>query len=266
MKRDSLVFRLLAAAGDWGVILALVVLWQLAVWSGLLRASAFPAPSTILTALFAGFVDSPHVLFQATLHTLGITLVGFAIALFVGIPLGLLMGLVADVRSGLGPLVALALPLPAVVIIPALNLWLPSTTLILIVVVAFAAALPLLKASETGARSLRPVYFWVARSLGASRAKMFWEVVLPGTLVQVLPAVSVAMGYAWRAIVAAEFITLAKPGLGSTIFAARQFNDVPIMYGGVVVIGFVGFALERGILGAIERTTLLRWGLIGAAE
>jgi ABC-type nitrate/sulfonate/bicarbonate transport system permease component len=248
--------------GDWVTLAVLALAWQAAVQAGWLRSAAFPAPSAILATLAGGLAAGSHPLLQATLRTLASTALGYGLAAVVGVALGSAMGLSPWVAAVFDPLVALALPLPEVVTIPVLALWLRGSETVVIVVVAFSACLPVLKAAQTGVRALSRQHAWAARSLGAGAGFVFWRVTLPGSLVHLLPGLRVAMGYAWRAVVAAEFITLARSGLGASIFAARQFDDVPVMYAALILIGLLGFALERGVLGGLERATLGRWGLL----
>jgi NitT/TauT family transport system permease protein len=76
-----------------------------------------------------------------------------------------------------------------------------------------------------------------------------------------IPALRVGMGYAWRAVIAAEIIVQQGRGIGVTIYAARQFFDVPMMYAGVTMIAVIGLMLERGVFPVLERMTIRRWGL-----
>lgn len=259
---SSFIAAALARGGDWLVLIALALLWQLFVSLHVIRNGAFPAPTLILASLVHDVFANGHPLVGAAVHTLALTVAGYVASVVFGIPIGFAMGRNPDIRAAINPLVALTLPLPAVVTIPVLTLWIRDTSTIVIAVVAFATCPPLIKAAELGARSVGRIHWWAAASLGASRLRVLLQVVLPGSLVHVLPAMRVAMGYSWRAVVAAEFITLIKPGLGTTIFSARQFDDVPLMYAGLILIGVLGYFLERGVIGSIERATLRRWGLL----
>jgi ABC-type nitrate/sulfonate/bicarbonate transport system permease component len=243
------------------LLLALLGLWQAAVATGLLHNPAVPAPSAIITSLWHGLFGAGHILARAALATLFRLLLGYFIALAGGTILGLLAGRHDDLAAALNPLVALWIPLPAIVTIPVLSLWLGAGPTVIVLTVVFSAWIPLYLGALQGARSVATRQLWVARAHGAGPLAETWHVVVPSALVQMIPSLKVGMGYAWRAVIAAEIVVQKGHGIGVTIYAARQFFDVPVMYAGVAMIAVIGLALERLAFPAMERLTIRRWGL-----
>lgn len=243
------------------LLVALLALWQAAVGSGVLHNPAVPAPSAVLVSLSRGLFGAGHLLARATLDTLGRLLLGYTIALAGGALLGLLAGRHDDLAAALHPIVALWIPLPAIVTIPVLSLWLGAGQAVIVLTVIFSAWIPLYLGALEGARSVSTRQLWAARAHGAGSFAEMWYVVVPSALVQMIPALRVGMGYAWRAVIAAEIVVQQGHGIGVTIYAARQFFDVPTMYAGVAMIAVLGLMIDRLAFPAMERITIRRWGL-----
>ncbi|WP_264210680.1 ABC transporter permease [Leisingera thetidis] len=70
-----------------------------------------------------------------------------------------------------------------------------------------------------------------------------------------------ALGRAWRAVIAGEIFAATKYGVGFMIYDARTFLDTEAMFAGLIVVGVIGVSLERIMFGFIERRTVERWGL-----
>lgn len=244
----------------WLVLLAGAV-WQAAVATGLLHNPAIPAPSAVLASLYRGMLEPRHFLFFATLGTVGRLLLGYAIAVVFGTVLGILAGRHPDFGAALNPIVALWIPLPAIVTIPVLSLWMGTGEAVIVLTVIFSAWIPVYLGALQGTRAISPHQLWVMRSYRASAWREMRKVILPGAFVNMIPSLRVGMGYAWRAVVAAEIIVPHGRGLGITIFSARQFFDVPTMYAGVATIALLGLALDHLVFPALERVTIRRWGL-----
>jgi taurine transport system permease protein len=148
------------------------------------------------------------------------------------------------------------------VTIPVLSLWLGAGQTVIVCTVIFSAWIPLYLGALQGARSVAARQLWVARSFDASAWSTIRHIIVPSALVQMIPALRVGMGYAWRAVIAAEIVIQQGEGLGVTIFAARQFFDVATMYAGVFLIAALGLTIEKILFPELERRTLKRWGLI----
>lgn len=253
--------QLAAEHSNWGLFVVVVALWQLLVGTGVITNPAIPSPNAVFASLYRGLFGAQHLLFFATLETVGRLLLGYLIAVVGGTSLGMVAGRHHDLAAALNPIVALWIPLPAIVTIPVLSLWLGVGNAVIVLTVIFSAWIPIYLGALQGARSISVRQLWVARSFGASGWAELRRVVAPGAFVHMAPSLRVGMGYAWRAVIAAEIIVPHGRGLGITIYAARQFFDVPTMYAGVFVIALLGLALDHLVFPAIERLTVARWGL-----
>jgi ABC-type nitrate/sulfonate/bicarbonate transport system permease component len=97
-------------------------------------------------------------------------------------------------------------------------------------------------------------------------AMMFWKVILPGAFPFVIAGLRQAFVRAWIAVVGAEMLAASDWGLGWVIFDAKEFLNADIMLASLAAIGFIGFAFERLVFGALERITVIRWGMMQTAK
>jgi ABC-type nitrate/sulfonate/bicarbonate transport system permease component len=100
-----------------------------------------------------------------------------------------------------------------------------------------------------------------ALSLGASRPRVVWEVVLPGALPNIMTGLRNGLGYGWRALIAAEII-VGTSGIGFLMFDARRAGSVVEIVVGMIVLGALWYIVDGWILAPIERATGQRWGLV----
>lgn len=243
-------------------LLLIVAIWQLLVSTQVLHNPAIPSPGAVIASLYHGMVTGHHQLLFATLDTLERLMIGYVIAVASGAVLGMIAGRHEDFASAINPVVALWIPLPAIVTIPVISLWLGAGDIVIVLTVIFSAWIPIYLGAQQGARSISKHQLWVAQASGASRWTIFHKVVMPGALVHMIPSLRIGLGYAWRAVIAAEIVVQQGKGLGITIFSARQFFDVPTMYAGVVLIAILGLTLERLAFPLMEGMTIQRWGLV----
>jgi ABC-type nitrate/sulfonate/bicarbonate transport system permease component len=102
-----------------------------------------------------------------------------------------------------------------------------------------------------------------ARLMGGGGVKLFALVLLPGSLASVITGLRLGIGYSWRALVGGEMLSaLVEWGIGKMIYQARFWNDVAVMFVGLMVIGLCGFLLDRIFLKWLERETVEKWGML----
>jgi NitT/TauT family transport system permease protein/taurine transport system permease protein len=112
-----------------------------------------------------------------------------------------------------------------------------------------------------GIRSVNQDLVRAARSLGASQARVVWEVMLPGALPNIMTGLRNGLGYGWRALIAAEII-VGTSGIGFLMFDARRAGSVVEIMLGMVILGVLWYAVDAWILAPIERATGQRWGMV----
>jgi NitT/TauT family transport system permease protein len=181
---------------------------------------------------------------------------GFALALAVALPLGLLIGRVPLVRQLIDPTIQILRPVPV-------TAWLPLAMIIFglgprsaFFLVFLGAFYPILVNTIFGVRSVEPRLFEAASMLGCTGAAQFFRVVLPAALPSIFTGMRLGLGFAWVVIVVGE-MTGVQTGLGAIIMEARQLSRTEIVISGMIVIGVFGFLSDQLVMLIGKR--LLKW-------
>jgi ABC-type nitrate/sulfonate/bicarbonate transport system permease component len=178
--------------------------------------------------------------------------------------LGIVTGRYRWVEDLLLPLVSIGNPIPGLAYAPLFVLWFGLGDIPAVLLVAFAAAFPIILNTWTGVRAVKEIWIRAAQAMGAADHQLFWKVVLPSALPYVLTGLRLGLARAWRVLVAVEMLTSVKLGLGWLIFGAREFLNTDVMLAGIAVIGIVGLLLEKLVFQKIEQLTVVRWGMMQA--
>lgn len=183
---------------------------------------------------------------------------GFLISAAFAIPLGLLVGRSRAVREYIDPVVRSLYPIPGIAWIPLAILWFGLGNTAVIFVVFIAEFFPLYFNTEAGARNINPTLVDAARCFGATRLTLLRRVILPASIPYIITGMRIALGGAWRMIVAGEMLA-SQTGIGSVLMESRfQFRANDLMMA-MILISVVGYATERLIIGTLERKTTEKW-------
>jgi ABC-type nitrate/sulfonate/bicarbonate transport system permease component len=183
---------------------------------------------------------------------------GFAIAAALAIPLGLLVGRVRSVREYVDPVIRSLYPIPGIAWIPLAILWFGLGNTAVVFVVFVAEFFPLYFNTEAGARNINPILVDAARCFGAKRLTLLRRVILPASIPYIITGMRIALGGAWRMIVAGEMLA-SQSGIGSVLMESRyQFRATDLMMA-MILISVVGYTTERLIVGTLEKKTTEKW-------
>jgi NitT/TauT family transport system permease protein len=198
--------------------------------------------------------------------TLYRVLVGLALAVAVGLPLGVLMGRLRAIENFVLPLASALMPIPSLAWVPVFILWFGLGNIVAILIVFYAALFPMLLNTWSGVRAVNPLWLRAAGAMGADERALFWKVIIPGASPFIITALRQAFLRAWIAVIGAEMLAASDFGLGWVIFDAKEFLNADVMLAALAVIGAIGFLFERLVFGSLEKATVLRWGMVRAAK
>jgi ABC-type nitrate/sulfonate/bicarbonate transport system permease component len=183
---------------------------------------------------------------------------GFTIAALWAIPLGLFVGRFRAVREFVDPVIRSLYPIPGIAWIPLAILWFGLGNTAVIFVVFIAEFFPLYFNTKAGARNINPILVDAARCFGAKRLTLLRRVILPASIPFIITGMRIALGGAWRMIVAGEMLA-SQSGIGSILMESRyQFRATDLMMA-MILISVVGYATERLIVGTLEKKTTEKW-------
>lgn len=231
------------------VIVLLMIAWELAPRIGLVDQAFFPPFSTVAAAWW-GLVSSGELLdhFQASMIR---SVSGFAIALLIAIPLGLLIGWYPVAKDLLNPVLELFRNTAALALLPVFILLLGIGETSKIAIVIFACTWPILLNTIAAVRNVDPLLIKAARSMNISSFKLFYKIILPASIPTIFTGIRMAGTGAILVLIAAEMVG-AKEGLGYLINYS-QFNfQIPEMYAGIITISILGLLINQ-VLVSLER-------------
>ncbi len=244
------------------VVAALV--YEAVARSGYFPPVLMPPLSQIGTTLWAGLLDGTLITHAAM--TMYRVFAGMAIAIAVGLPLGILMARYKPAEHFLLPLVSAFMPIPSLAWVPLFILWFGLGNTVAILIVFYAALFPMLLNVWSGVRAVNPLWLRAAGAMGANERALFWKVIVPGASPFIITGLRQAFLRAWIAVIGAEFLAASDFGLGWVIFDAKEFLNADLMIASLVVIGAIGFIFERLVFGTLERVTVQRWGMVRAGK
>jgi NitT/TauT family transport system permease protein len=211
-----------------------------------------------------GLIPAPHEVFQSILRliergTLWIHVqksvwrvaVGVLVGVSSAVPVGFVLGWYETAARLFNPVVNFFRALPPIALIPLVVVYFGIGELARTSVLIYAAFFSGVIVIYEGVRALDPIYIRAAKALGASQFEIFYRIVLPVSIPTILVAFRVALGVSWATLVAAELIA-AQQGLGAMIQEAGNFFRIPVIYGGIILIGLAALIMD-GLMKVISR-------------
>jgi len=235
-------------------LLLLALLWEAIVRFGLVSPDLLPSLSDVLSAAWK--LAREGDLWGNGLASLARGGAGLALAVVAGAVLGILMAWWRSVDAFVGPLVEALYPMPKSALIPVTVLWLGFGDGSKILLIFLGCMLPVTLAAYNGARSCEQALVWSARSLGASRLRVLWDVVVPSALPELVNGVRTALALTFVLLVSSELI-VARSGLGYLIGFLGEGGVYDAMFAVVLVVAFLGFFADRLYQRATRR--VLAW-------
>ena len=141
---------------------------------------------------------------------------GLLLAVVIGTALGIGMAWWKPINVLLSPLVEIFYPLPKSALIPVTVIWLGFGNGSKILLIFLGCMIPVTIGAFNGARSSEQTLVWSARSMGANRLRMLWDVVLPSAMPELLNGIRTALALSFILLVSSELI-VAREGLGYLI-------------------------------------------------
>jgi ABC-type nitrate/sulfonate/bicarbonate transport system permease component len=223
-------------------LLLLAIGWELAARLELVSTAALPPLSEVIKSWLDMIKDGE--LLSNGLSSLYRAFAGLALAIVIGGTLGIVMAWWKPVNVLLSPLVEIFYPLPKSALIPVTVIWLGFGDGSKILLIFLGCMLPVTVGAFNGARGSEQVLVWSARSMGASRLRMLWDVVLPSAMPELLNGVRTALALSFILLVASELI-VAQKGFGYLIGYMGANGNYDAMYAVVLTVAFLGFAADR---------------------
>ena len=223
-------------------LLLLAVLWELVARLELVSSLALPPLSSVIAA-WIDLVRSGELVTNGA-SSLYRAAAGLGLSIVIGTILGVFMAWWRPVNALLSPIVEVFYPMPKSALIPVTVLWLGFGDGSKILLIFLGCMLPITIGAFNGARSCEQVLVWSARSMGANRLRMLWDVVLPSAMPELLNGIRTALALSFILLVSSELI-VARQGFGYLIGFLGANGSYESMFAVVLTVAFLGFAADR---------------------
>ncbi|MDI1344685.1 MAG: ABC transporter permease [Pseudolabrys sp.] len=233
-------------------LLLLAVVWEMAARLGWVSSTALPPLTDVVRAWVDMLFDGE--LLRNSASSLYRIIGGLGLSIVIGTVLGISMAWWKPVNVLLAPIVEIFYPVPKSALIPVTVIWLGYGDGSKILLIFLGCMVPVTIGAFNGARASEQVMVWSARSMGASKLRVLWDVVMPGAMPELLNGIRTALALSFILLVSSELI-VAQKGFGYLIGSLGAGGSYDAMYAVVLTVAFLGFAADRIYL-AITRRTL----------
>lgn len=239
--RDSAMIRLAVGSISVG---SLLLAWWLVTRMELIKPLILPPPIDVWTGLvdiWHGYLNVPF--WNHFAASITVMLGGYAMAILIGVPLGIFMAWNRWADWVFGPLLQILRPIPPPAWIPLAILWFGIGYAGKIFIVFVAASVPCILNSYLAIKQTPPELLSSARSLGAKPRTLLFEVAIPSGLPTIMTGLRIALGFSWASIVAAELV-VSLAGFGFLIMNGYRNLESNIVFVGMAAVALIGIAMN----------------------
>ncbi|MDH6515715.1 NitT/TauT family transport system permease protein [Streptomyces sp. SAI-208] len=257
--RETLVNKILPPVIALAVVL---VVWTL-LYPVVDDPSKLPSPSAVGATFKDAWLAGDLLGYIWTSVSRG--LLGFFFALLIGTPLGLIVARVKFVRAAIGPILSGLQSLPSVAWVPPAVIWLGLNNSMMYAVILLGAVPSIANGLVSGVDQVPPLFLRAGRTMGATGVKGIWHVTLPAALPGYVAGLKQGWAFSWRSLMAAEIIAQFPDlgvGLGQLLENGRTNSDMAMVFEAILLILFVGIAIDLLIFSPLERWVLRSRGLL----
>jgi ABC-type nitrate/sulfonate/bicarbonate transport system permease component len=225
-------------------------LWELAPRAGWVREQSVPPFTDVVGEVWrvvgrAGFLDDVGA--SASRWA-----IGFALALAIGVPLGIAMGRWRPLYVLVDPLLVVGYPVPKAALILLLALWWGAGNTSRIAIIVAGSLIPIVISAYHGANAVPDALVWSARGLGVRRGRLWPAVILPAALPEILSGVRIAIAISIFTLLASELL-IRGSGIGAAMFTALDNGQTLTVFAMSAIVATAGFVIDRLYVAAVRR-------------
>lgn len=265
IHRPPLARRIWSSA--WPKLMAVgivLLIWQLVVMAGAFKAHQLAPPGDVFARLWHEIQTAD--LWQAVGTTLRRGVVGFGLAMLIGVAIGAAVARFPVLRAGIGSLITGLQTMPSIAWFPLAVLLFKLTEGAILFVVVLGAAPSIANGLIHGIDHIPPVLTRAGRVLGATGPAAYRHVILPAAMPSFTAGLKQGWAFAWRSLMAGELIVVIanQTSLGQLLQVNRELSDSDGLIAVMLVILIIGILLDSLVFGQIEKRIRVKRGLVGA--
>jgi NitT/TauT family transport system permease protein len=248
----------------WPKLLAVTIVvggWQLVVMSGWKPEFVLPSPFTVFQRLWedmqtAEFWNAVNVTMQRAVK-------GYALALVIGVAIGLAVSRSRVLRAAVGSLITGLQTMPSVAWFPLAILLFKLTDAAIMFVIVLGAAPSIANGLIHGVDHVPPIMLRAGRVLGARGISAYRHVILPAALPSFTAGLKQGWAFSWRSLMAGELLVIIakSKSLGFLLASNRELVDAPGLMATMIVILVIGIIVDALFFAQIDKRLRHRWGL-----
>jgi len=218
-----------------------LIIWSLLTYGGFIDPLFLPSPGRVFQAGVDLFIDLGFT--TDILNSVYRVMLGFIVAAWIGVPLGLFMGTFKVAEALTEPVVGFIRYMPASAFIPLFILWLGIGDVEKIAIIFVGSFFQLVLMVAVVAKNVQKDMLETAYTLGARRFQVIWKVLLPASLPGIVDTLRIIVGWAWTYIIVAELVASAS-GIGYMIISSQRMLRTGNIIFGILTIGMLGLITD----------------------
>ncbi|MGN7388010.1 ABC transporter permease [Sporosarcina sp. SAFN-015] len=239
-------------------IAMIAVIWEVTSRLSVLPDFMFPRLTQVLETLFNGLVNGQIV--AAIGKSMSRLLIGFAIAIVLGVIMGYLIWRYKLVEDTLGFLVTALQSIPSIVWFPLAIIWFGLNDFSILFIVTIGATWTMTVSATSGFQNVPTLYQRVAKTFGSTGVHFIRTVILPASVPQLISGLRIAWAFSWRALMAGELLG-SGGGLGQLLETGRSLGQMDLVISVMIIIAVIGTIMDNVVFLRLERSVQKKWGL-----
>jgi NitT/TauT family transport system permease protein len=254
-------------AAVWPKLLAIAIVigvWELVYLSGWKSAAILPSPAAVFSDLWA---QAHHaLLWQAIATTLRRAVIGFGMALVIGVVLGALVSRIKPLRAAVGSMITALQTMPSIAWFPFAIILFGATTNAILFVIILGAAPSIANGLIAGVDYTPPLLLRAGRTMGLGRIAMYRHLILPASLPSFVAGLKQGWAFAWRSLMAGELlvIIMGQPSIGVLLSTFQDQSAMASTISIMIVILVLGIAVDL-IFTRVDAAIRRRRGILDPA-
>jgi NitT/TauT family transport system permease protein len=234
------------------------VIWEVTSRFSSLPDFMFPSLTQVLKTLFTGIVNGQITI--AIVKSMSRLLIGFSIAILIGLTLGYLIWRFKLVEDTLGFLVTALQSIPSIVWFPLAIIWFGLNDFSILFIVTIGATWTMTISATSGFKNVPTLYQRVAKTLGSNGLHFLRTVILPASVPQIISGLRIAWAFSWRALMAGELLG-SGGGLGHLLETGRSLGQMDLVISVMIIIGIIGTIMDNFVFLRLEKSVQVKWGI-----